>query len=756
LIQKCKKADDIGTLKLLIKRKQFSDPYYGQSHNQSKVIMQGYTDSGKSSSSNLISGDQSNKLKILRRTTPPEMSPPPHFSPESNHPLPFNNNNDERKYYNFTGGSNPIIPERWKAESHLTEEQDFSKFRELKDVAFPIPQIYSPDHKTHYRTPPNSNYSPYVKNHRRHDRENLNYSISSSSQHRVGDVDYSRNNTPLKPRSQPPSSSKHPYALQPAIGMMNTRRPPSRESIIRNPDNNARNLPPPPIPPKPNSVPQNSQQQSLMPVPGVYNMHPQHKFNSKSQPNLPLSQNSSTINPESEHYHAMMSEPDLPLREPQSVSQPGKGFNRYVVQESAKALFPEDDDEPPLWPKITLPSQSKKEEESFWAEEPKPSIQNAISFNDEDSLRAEMPESSKDKNTSNEGSSWREPSKPSSQNDNLFSHINSNELPPRTSSLTSSIEPLRKSFDKTNIEDDESAPTPPKSSNYASEDSGGEEDFWAKEPISSDSQSLSVEENNNKEAEAAAEDSLAQSQKSSPNNGQSTNSLIRQSDEIIDLTKSFNSDHNQNNNFPDNDNDNQERKVENMKPNDISETENSDSMPPSEEIQSNNKSSPTQKPKNGLARTVSLRRGVTESWVVRPTAEDLFEQLEQYFPGHDLDKPIVDANGGSVQQPSSNEEPHSTPTIPEKTGGKIQRGKSIRAAAREAHEREKERNKKLVGAFNKIKAQQRLTRKPTTKLWDKKIVLVSSHKKPSSPDVPPGECVSAERKRSYLYMIVFI
>ncbi|CAG8656632.1 189_t:CDS:10, partial [Rhizophagus irregularis] len=636
LIQKCKKADVRGSLKLLIMRKQLSDPYYGQIHNQGKII------SG---------GDQSNKSKILRRTTPPEMSPP-HVSPESNHSLPFNNNNDERKYYNITGGSNPIILERWKAEglSHLTEEsQDFSKFREPKDVAYQISHAYSSDHKTHYRTPPNSN-------HRRHDRENLNYSNSSSPQHRVGDVDYSLNNAPLKSRSQLPPSSKHPVVLQPANGMMNTRRPPSRESIIRNPDNNNRSPPPPPIPPKPNIV----TQKSLMSIHGMYMNH-----NSISQPHLPLPQNLSTNNQESEHYqrpiHAMVSEPDLPLREPQLFSQPGKEFNRHIVQGSTKALFPDDDDEPPLWPKITLSSQSKKEEESFWAEEPKPSTQNAISsFNDEDSLWAETAESFKDKNTSNEGSSWKESSKPS-QTDNL-SHIN-DELPPRTSSLINSIDPLRKSLDKTSIEDDENVPIPPKSLSYTSEDSEGDEDFWAQEPIS-------------------------------------------------------------------------KRDVESMKSNDvINETGNSNSISPSEGIQSNNKSaSPTQKPKNGLARTVSLRRGVTESWVVRPTAEDLFEQLEQYFPGHDLDKPIVD----SVQQPNINEESPSAPTV--KTGGKIQRGKSIRAAA-------------PVGVVSAIEAfsdairvPQKLTRKPTTKLWDKKIVLVPSHKKPCPPEVPPGECVSTERE----------
>ncbi|RIA83200.1 hypothetical protein C1645_473403 [Glomus cerebriforme] len=724
------------------------------------MIMQGYIDSGKSSPpSNLISsGDHA---KSSRRTTPPEMSPP-HFSPELNHSLPFNNN-EERRYNNFAGGFNPVISERWKALqpeglSPLSEEsQDISKFRELKDVTFPVPHYdssqqqghaYSLDHKTpSYRAP--SNYSPYIKNHRRstsHDRDNLNYSNSSSSQHRVGGVDYSRNNVPLKLRSQPPPSSKHPPALQPANGM---RRPPSHESIIRNTDNNIRNPPPPPIPPKPNSVPQKSQQQPLMPIHsgGVY-MHPQHKYNSKSQPHLPLSQKSTTINsrdpPESERsqhtIHAVISEPDLTFKRPeiwQPVSQSGKEFSRPPIVQPVQ--FPEDDDEPPLWPKITLSSQSKEEDDSFWAEKPKPSsqIMNPPLDDDENSFWAEVPISNKKIITPNELI-------PSPQNDKSLSHINDGELPTRTSSITSSIEPLRKSFDRTNIEDIDNAqkPRPPSKPKSTSNDDGGDEDFWARKPISSKSRHLPIGE------VAAADDD--QNQK---NSGQSTNSTI---DEAIDSSISLNSVHNQNNKLSDNDNnDNQEQNRKNIKShNDINESGNNDPNSSSEGIQSNSshKSSTPKRQRgpSGLARTVSLRRGVKESWVVRPTAEDLFEQLEQYFPGHDLDKPIVDANGSSVQQSNNNEESQSVPTVPEKPGGKIQRGKSIRAAAREAHEREqrekKERNKKVVGVFNTIIAKQRLSRKPTTKLWDKKIVYVPSHKKPCPPDVPPGECVSAERK----------
>ncbi|CAH1760600.1 6005_t:CDS:10 [Entrophospora sp. SA101] len=142
-----------------------------------------------------------------------------------------------------------------------------------------------------------------------------------------------------------------------------------------------------------------------------------------------------------------------------------------------------------------------------------------------------------------------------------------------------------------------------------------------------------------------------------------------------------------------------------------------------------------------LARAVSLRRGV-ESWIVRPTTEDVLENLEQFFPGHDLDKPITETPGTPVtpvtpappQNASQQEEiSPSSKVITEKSNGnngdggrsgnggaKITRYKSIRSTLHEVHEREK--NKRFIEAVNAVKANQRLARKPTTKFWGKKAV----------------------------------
>ncbi|CAG8632694.1 23894_t:CDS:10, partial [Cetraspora pellucida] len=126
----------------------------------------------------------------------------------------------------------------------------------------------------------------------------------------------------------------------------------------------------------------------------------------------------------------------------------------------------------------------------------------------------------------------------------------------------------------------------------------------------------------------------------------------------------------------------------------------------------------------GLARTVSKRRGVKaeESWIERPTAEDIFEDIEQYFPNHDVDMPIVDAHVSAQNSAPSDEPlPRTTPVsaIPEKSGVTISRVKSIRVVAREARERERTNRKSVEATTVK---EGKLSRRPTTKLWNMRVV----------------------------------
>jgi len=124
----------------------------------------------------------------------------------------------------------------------------------------------------------------------------------------------------------------------------------------------------------------------------------------------------------------------------------------------------------------------------------------------------------------------------------------------------------------------------------------------------------------------------------------------------------------------------------------------------------NNKNNSNGKVGSKLAQAVSLRRGV-ESWIVRPTTEDVLENLEEFFLGHDLDKPITETTETpetpvipvTPQNITPQQETETlSKVIKEKSdgddshrneegnggGAKLTRFKSIRSAAQEAHQRE--------------------------------------------------------------------
>ncbi|CAG8492592.1 75_t:CDS:2 [Paraglomus brasilianum] len=132
-----------------------------------------------------------------------------------------------------------------------------------------------------------------------------------------------------------------------------------------------------------------------------------------------------------------------------------------------------------------------------------------------------------------------------------------------------------------------------------------------------------------------------------------------------------------------------------------------------------------------LQRTISLRRGVNVTWVTRPSAEDVYHDLDKYFPGHDLDKPIAEGNGGLVTYADNRGETPTPPVSPttktEKRGAPLQRYKSIRSVAQEAKDREKNEKKERDARKNwqqtttAIRAATKLKRK-ATKFWDKRVV----------------------------------
>ncbi|KAG6853577.1 hypothetical protein C0991_003101 [Blastosporella zonata] len=125
----------------------------------------------------------------------------------------------------------------------------------------------------------------------------------------------------------------------------------------------------------------------------------------------------------------------------------------------------------------------------------------------------------------------------------------------------------------------------------------------------------------------------------------------------------------------------------------------------------------------------------SSTWAPRPPPEDVYERLEEFFPGHDLDKPVIEASSGGTS-PTAVEIPipiAPTPSPAEKT--RIRGKKSIRIVAEE--------HKKLIDRSSRGDAASYLniSRKRSTKLWGSKLEEVTTaqpkiqagHKTPESP-----------------------
>lgn len=122
----------------------------------------------------------------------------------------------------------------------------------------------------------------------------------------------------------------------------------------------------------------------------------------------------------------------------------------------------------------------------------------------------------------------------------------------------------------------------------------------------------------------------------------------------------------------------------------------------------------------------------------RPPAEEMYERLGDFFPGHDLDEPVIEASSGGTS-PTSAEAAQPFPT-PDRRKHK----KSIRVVANE-HKRKLDRTSRIPSANNA-----NMMRKRSTKLWGSRVeeVTVEQMKNASSALSTPAESPS-EPKRAF-------
>ena len=134
-------------------------------------------------------------------------------------------------------------------------------------------------------------------------------------------------------------------------------------------------------------------------------------------------------------------------------------------------------------------------------------------------------------------------------------------------------------------------------------------------------------------------------------------------------------------------------------------------------------------------RTSRFDNAYDYTWAPRPPPEDVYERLEEYFPEHDLDKPVIEAPSGGTS-PTATEAPAAAPA-PQRFRHK----KSIRVVAAE-HKRQLDRTSR---GDDSTAAQ--MARKRNTKMWGGKLeeVTPEQDRAPSSSmsDPSPG---GAKRK----------
>ena len=160
-------------------------------------------------------------------------------------------------------------------------------------------------------------------------------------------------------------------------------------------------------------------------------------------------------------------------------------------------------------------------------------------------------------------------------------------------------------------------------------------------------------------------------------------------------------------------------------------------MPPEYPPAARRPPKPPTKPPNSFNVHANNRISVfTEDF--RPPAEEMYERLGDFFPGHDLDEPVIEASSGGTS-PTSAEAAQPFPT-PDRRRHK----KSIRVVANE-HKRKLDRTSRIPSANNA-----NMLRKRSTKLWGSKVEEVTAEQFRNGPSAlsTPIESPS-EPKRAF-------
>ncbi|KAF7799268.1 hypothetical protein EIP86_010500 [Pleurotus ostreatoroseus] len=113
-------------------------------------------------------------------------------------------------------------------------------------------------------------------------------------------------------------------------------------------------------------------------------------------------------------------------------------------------------------------------------------------------------------------------------------------------------------------------------------------------------------------------------------------------------------------------------------------------------------------------RTSRFDNNFDYTWAPRPPPEEVFERLQEYFPEHDVDEPVIEAGSGGTSPTSAEPGP-----IPQ-TERRFRHKKSIRVVAEE-HKRRVDRTSRMEATANAGGL-----RKRNTKLWGSRLEEVTT------------------------------
>lgn len=130
------------------------------------------------------------------------------------------------------------------------------------------------------------------------------------------------------------------------------------------------------------------------------------------------------------------------------------------------------------------------------------------------------------------------------------------------------------------------------------------------------------------------------------------------------------------------------------------------------------------------------------TWAFRPPAEEMYERLEEYFPDHDLDQPVIETTSGG-SSPTAAE-----PAAPAFQGSsadkdrKFKHKKSIRVAANEYKRKFEHTSRSDSSSMSSS-----ILRKRSTKLWGSKVEEVTTSHVPNVPALPESPTAANPKRK---------